>query len=575
MEYNTIHNLYSKKLEDLGYNGHEVYEALHHTRSIGYRVHNLLSDKEHDKYCINIIDNLINGKITLDEIRAEYQPLKDAKEKHDKEKRAKEKAEYERSQQELLEKHQQEQLQELQNALRIIGIIGKKCEPSKIDDYIKRMVIKVKWGTLLRHEVLEYAEYLKQEETLRKIEERRQQDELLNKEYQAQQEKEDKAEKEYKELAAKGQFEFDGLLIQRQKYSTSFLLPNENNEEVTAYNIIERLAGDAFKAYAKQIKFKNDKIQILPYSERIRIIYYFRNQYKNPPLLDNAETIAFFINTANKYTNNRELKQNWSACLNVTADYTENPKQAASLLVYYGWAAGHKEIPRTENAFYTVDVKNGERHYNIVNDDITLRFEEIEQHGRVEAYEIITNKELSDKDKYNKLHSILQPKLWWRKNVKIEMELDKQIITTEMIKMGLTKDAYYLCNNRISEYINNLLSHNAFDGISLEEHINNVKINKSETGLIFAEPRQFVISMDDIEFCDYKYNITAEYNKENAAALGAARSKKAADKNFSDVVGNEWTTQELYAQGIDKDKIPRLIDNGKIERVKRGVYRRL
>jgi len=141
--------------------------------------------------------------------------------------------------------------------------------------------------------------------------------------------------------------------------------------------------------------------------------------------------------------------------------------------------------------------------------------------------------------------------------------------------MGLKTEARELCEARIKDYIERLLSHNAFDNIPLEEHISRVEIDKSETGILWAEPREFTISLDDMEFTDYQYNIDASYNKEHAAALGAARSKSAAAQNFSKVVGNEWTTQELYAQGIDKDKIPRLIKQGLIERVKQGHYRRI
>lgn len=365
-------------------------------------------------------------------------------------------------------------------------------------------------------------------------------------------------EKEYNALAAKGQFLFDNLLIQRQEDATSFLLPNENNKKITAYGIIERLTGDKFKSYRKQIKIKNNKIQILPFSERIRLIFYFRQQYRTPPLLDNADTVAAFLHTARKYTSNIQLNQNWSACLNVT----NTQEEAASLLAYYGWAADFaEEYPHTENAFYTVDVRSGARHYNIVHDDIVFRFMAIEWKGRsLEAYEIISNKEMQYQEKYNALQELLTPCLWYHNGV----------------KMGLTREAREQCYERISEYINNLLEHNAFDCISLEEHIRRVTMDESETGIVWAEPQQFSISMDDVEFLDYQYNINAEYNKANAAELGAARSEKAAQRNMKKIIGNIGdilATKELYAMGIDKNKISRLIKNGKIERTKRGYYR--
>ena len=72
-----------------------------------------------------------------------------------------------------------------------------------------------------------------------------------------------------------------------------------------------------------------------------------------PPILANAETIVDFINTAIKYTDNRQLKSNWNACLEATGTQEE----AATLFVYYGWAARYEdEFPRIENAFYVVFV---------------------------------------------------------------------------------------------------------------------------------------------------------------------------------------------------------------------------
>ena len=360
--------------------------------------------------------------------------------------------------------------------------------------------------------------------------------------------------KKYNALAAKGQFEFDGLLIQRKEKSTSFLLPNEGNKEVTPYEIIKRLSGNAFKSYKVQIKFKNDKIQILPYAERIRLVFYFRLQDKKPQPIENADTIAAFINTAIKYTGDWKLKQNWYACLSAT----QTQEEAASLFVYYGWAATYdKEFPRIENAFYKVEADNGIRHYEIVQGDIISRFEAIESKAQeVESLAILTNKTLDREGKYNQLQALLKPLLWWNNN----------------IRLGLTTEARELCEARISEYIENLWDCSIFDGI---EHISRVQIDKSATDIVFAEPRKFIISMDDLESVDYQYNIGAEYNKQNAAKLGAARSKKAAERNFEHVTGDKWTTQELYAQGIDKDKIPRLIDSGLIKRIRQGHYIRI
>lgn len=76
-------------------------------------------------------------------------------------------------------------------------------------------------------------------------------------------------------------------------------------------------------------------------------------------------------------------------------------------------------------------------------------------------------------------------------------------------------------------------------------------------------------------FEDYQYNISSDFNKENAAALGKARSKAAAKRNLEGITGDSWTTAELAAQGVNKDKLSRLVKNGLIERTSRGHYRRI
>jgi hypothetical protein len=425
----------------------------------------------------------------------------------------------------------------------------------------------------------------KQEQHNKTIQEARYKRKLAHEaERKEEQARRDTEEREYKVLAAKKQFTFNELLIQRKNNSTAFYLPNENNKKITAYDVIKRLAGKDFKSYKKQIHFKNNKIQILPISERIRLVFHFRRQYKSPLSIANADTIAAFINTAIKYTNNRQLKQNWYACLEATGEereahnildcldtLTHSQKNAASLFTCYGWASEYDtQFPVTENAFYTVNVTDGERHYNIVNDDIALRFAAIENYVRGmvtnSIIEIIKDNKPSYTKKFENLENLLFPLLWWRNN----------------IRLGLTQDDKFLCYDRIKNYIEELLSHNAFDNITIEEHISKVVINDSDTSIIFAPPQAFVISLDDMTFSDHTYNINAEYNKVNAAKLGAARSKKAACNNFAHVTGDKWSAAELDAQGIDKDKRPRLVKNGLIEKEKdengreiKGQYKRV
>ena len=107
------------------------------------------------------------------------------------------------------------------------------------------------------------------------------------------------------------QFQFGDLVVQLQENSDRFLLPNSGNKSVTAYDVIAQLSGSAFKSYKKQVKPLNDKLQVLPYSERYRAIFYFRCKYKMPPPLSNGNEIVKFIQFALRHTTNIELSQNW------------------------------------------------------------------------------------------------------------------------------------------------------------------------------------------------------------------------------------------------------------------------
>lgn len=271
---------------------------------------------------------------------------------------------------------------------------------------------------------------------------------------------------------------FGDLTILPQKGSERFLLPDKNKQSITAYDVIGLLAGDAFKSYRKQIKPLNNKLQILPYSERCRAIFYFQKQYRTPPPIDNAKEIVTFIETALRYITNVQLSQNWRACL----DVCNTKETAVSLLAYYGWSPDfRKELPKTENAFYKVEIKDGLRHYEIVTDDIVSRFEaiEIERCRNLSVFTIIKNKKLSYKEKVCRLQAIFQPLLWVR----------------EGIRMGLNGEAYLECNRRVNDFIDSLLKHNAFDDISLMEHIEKVQMDKSDPGFIWAAPRAFEVGL--------------------------------------------------------------------------------
>lgn len=551
-----------QRLIDAGYNDNNAYDIVSQIAYIAYSS-GIDIHSEQIQYINSTIDRLFNQDITQEQIQEEYNKYKQEYIQQEKEKEERKN----KARQAKEQKYIEQQKETVYNALYTIGTLHHKLHDSDLENWINSIIEEHKSNYRFKEDIILIAQDIKKEYELKALEtaikQNRQRTNEQHAEYEAQQAEYHKAEKERKALAAKGQFIFDGLLIQYQKKSTSFLLPNENYQKITAYKVIKRLSKDAFRAYKKQISFKNNKIQILPYSERLRLIFYFRQQYRNTPILANSKDIADFIYTALQYTDNRKLNNNWYACLDVfSKDDIQRYDKAASLLAYYGWADDYrKEYPVSGNIFYTVETASGTRKYNIVKDNIILRFMAIERKGReYEAYSIVADNKAEYKDRINNLQSIFQPLLWKR----------------DGISMGLKAEEREQCNARINEYIEELLSHNAFDNITLQEHISRTALDKSDTGIVFAEPQQIIFSLDDMDFADYKYNITAENGRENAIKSAVSRSQNAANKNFEKVIGNIGdivTTQQLYSMGIDKDKIPRQIRNNKIERIKKGYYR--
>ena len=51
--------------------------------------------------------------------------------------------------------------------------------------------------------------------------------------------------------------------------------------------------------------------------------------------------------------------------------------------------------------------------------------------------------------------------------------------------------------------------------------------------------------------------------------------KDKVDKTFSRLVGDEWSTQEIYKQGFNSGNLERFLRYGKIERTNRGHYKRV
>lgn len=65
-----------------------------------------------------------------------------------------------------------------------------------------------------------------------------------------------------------------------------------------------------------------------------------------------------------------------------------------------------------------------------------------------------------------------------------------------------------------------------------------------------------------------------QYNREFNAERNKERGRKLAEERFAQLVGDEWTTQEILAQGFTRKALDSFVKYGLIERLKRGFYRR-
>ncbi len=88
---------------------------------------------------------------------------------------------------------------------------------------------------------------------------------------------------------------------------------------------------------------------------------------------------------------------------------------------------------------------------------------------------------------------------------------------------------------------------------------------------------RFVIDFEkDVEIveADDRKGRMKQYNEEHNAAHNKEMAVKKLRERVNALTGDEWTTQELYAQGISKNTLTRLVNEDLLRRVKIGYYER-
>lgn len=96
-------------------------------------------------------------------------------------------------------------------------------------------------------------------------------------------------------------------------------------------------------------------------------------------------------------------------------------------------------------------------------------------------------------------------------------------------------------------------------------------------GDICPAPYSFRIDFEeDVEIveADDRKGRMKQYNEEHNAAHNKEMGVRKLQDRVASLTGDEWTTQELYAQGISKNTLTRLVKEDLLRRVKIGYYER-
>lgn len=96
-------------------------------------------------------------------------------------------------------------------------------------------------------------------------------------------------------------------------------------------------------------------------------------------------------------------------------------------------------------------------------------------------------------------------------------------------------------------------------------------------GDICPAPYSFTIDFEkDIEIveADDRKGRLKQYNEEHNAAHNKVMAIRKLQDRVASLTGDKWTTQELYAQGISKNTLTRLVKADLLRRIKPGYYER-
>jgi hypothetical protein len=102
----------------------------------------------------------------------------------------------------------------------------------------------------------------------------------------------------------------------------------------------------------------------------------------------------------------------------------------------------------------------------------------------------------------------------------------------------------------------------------------NGNINSAEINFTIDFENDIEIA-ENIMLKDNFAEYNREHNKEHNIKHNKDLGRKKVEQTFSRLTGDEWSRQEILAQGFNDNNIKRFVDYGMIKRIRQGYYKRI
>lgn len=502
---------YINKLNELGYGGYESYEAIHHTKEIGYLILNLRG-KQHEEYVNNTLYSLINGAITLDEIRANYQPLKDAQEKRE----AIEKAENEIKR----EKEQQERLRKKAEREEAKEAFNRRLQISQEKRRLERVKLFAELETEFEAKDAEFEERKR------------------NPLFRGKLIKWVTEDKYSKERITENAFDKDNPDIEQKMIGRQHLI-SYDGQIYTREQFLKSMYSE-YKKYPYKVQFNNDNVFHLSSNQRARLQYHILAQ--NFELVEvpeqekddlqwfcqrhEAETAQRWLNRMS-WENGHEKMITFGVALDVRN--VKNPDGSKTGKIKGIWC--YSSRLDTDKAIYNGVSITWEAWKQGIIDSIQFRRDDL-------------TRRYGDKAKLRENDSHCISALYYQNGRYLTLPLEE----ANVLKTWLNK------------YIRNGYTPFPYSG----------EIPNADLKFTI----DFETDIEIVRAYDLKTEMP-EYNKEHNSEHNKELGRRAVIKTFERLKGDEWKRKDIISQGLFDKDIKNFLKHDLIENIGWGKYRRI